>query len=134
MATKKREKIDDEVPSCSHQYVYVLYIDRWNHHNIRQIWWREYEIVAGVYATKEAAAAAAGDIDTDKYGTFNEALGHNSGLYYEEAVDNRDNPPDNGELIQIGGFSGDRDDFVRLSIRKMPILGALSSPCNKKQK
>lgn len=55
-------------------------------------------------------------------------------LIYENAVDNRDNPPDDGVLIWIGGYAGDRGDFVRLSIRKMPILGAPSSSCNRSKK
>lgn len=94
-------------------------------------------ILAGVYVTKEAAAAASGDIDTEKYGTFDEALDpEKCWLVCEEFEDHRDDPPDDGVLIQIGGYPGERPthDFIRLSIRKMPLLGAPSSFCNKKQK
>ena len=52
-------------------------------------------------------------------------------------IDNRDNPPDDGILVQLGSEYDDFDSSVsRIMIKKMPVL-ALSEPAlepNKKRK
>ena len=71
--------------------------------------------------TRKSLVAASGYVETD-YGTVDEAIEPDSGnglggIFGEEDhhEDNRDDPPDNGVLIQLGG----RDVFD-LCIRGMP--------------
>ena len=70
------------------------------------------------------------DVDTP-CGKIDEAIEPDQAYEFDHE-DNRDNPPDNGTLIQLGG-SGDSHDYVRLSTNKMPLLG-LPEESNKKQK
>ena len=76
--------------------------------------------VIGVFDTKSAAVARASTVETE-YGDFDYAISNvfeNPGEYQ----DNRENPPDNGTLLQVGDDDIGEGDFSRLSIKKMPIL------------
>ena len=102
-------------------HIYVLILDEHSHG-----WGRGYTEdgkVIGVYISKEAAVSASGDVDTS-YGTFDEAIEPEEGTYAEEGcyIDNRNNPPDNGTLIQLGGKDIGEGDYVRLRILKKPLL------------
>mmetsp|Transcript_11947 Transcript_11947/g.22133 ORF Transcript_11947/g.22133 Transcript_11947/m.22133 type:complete len:190 (-) Transcript_11947:279-848(-) len=101
--------------------VYVLLLSSWNHASPRG---EDPEII-GVFDSKAAAVARASTVGTD-YGTFDEAIKEMFLSEYEHE-DNRENPPDNGVLMQIGGDDVGEGDFCRLSIKKMPILGIQNS-------
>jgi len=100
-------------------HIYVLILDEHNHG-----WGRGYTEdgkVIGVYISKEAAVSASGEVDT---GTFDEAIEPEKGIYSEEGcyIDNRNNPPDDGTLIQLGGKDIGEGDYVRLRIQKKPLM------------
>lgn len=75
--------------------------------------------IVGVYRSKEAAAAAAGKVNS-KYGPMDAEL-TDGGMFEDNHEDNRDNPPDSGILIQLG--SEHDMDLTTLKIEKFPIQG-----------
>lgn len=91
---------------------YLLFLTGWDH---RRSWHEEPEII-GIFDSKAAAVARASTVKCE-YGMFDEAIED-----YGCEEDTRDDPPDDGVLIQIGG-AGDFVDFCRLSIKKLHILG-----------
>lgn len=103
-------------------YVYVLNVESWNHSANYQC--PPENITVGIFDSKDAAVAMSGSYDSSGYGTFDEALieFHND---YEEgdAIDNRDSPPDDGILIQVGNEDTGMGDYCRLLISKVPLLG-----------
>ena len=74
----------------------------------------------GVYSSKEAACAAAGSLDTGGYGTFDYVI---ENRLQESVEDNRDNPPNNGCLLQIGDAEEGEGDYVQLKIEQFTIQG-----------
>ena len=114
------------IMSSKEPHVYVLSLTSVDHgRNYRP----EHEIV-GVYSTKAAAAYAAGSVDTE-YGTFDSAI---ESMFEDDHVDNRENPPDSGVLIQIGSEDTGEGDYVELSIEKFPLETATGSSSGKSKK
>lgn len=74
--------------------------------------------IMGVYDSKQAAAAAAGNADTP-YGTMDEAILELG----DDHEDNRGDPPDDGLLVQAGSPESGEGDHTRVWIKKFPILG-----------
>ena len=117
-ADESEEDGDDSDVGCP-THVYVLILEEWNHG-----WGSGQESkVIGVYISKEAAVLASGDINTS-YGTFDKAIEPNRGDFSGEFdhKDYRNNPPDDGILIQLGGDDIGEGDYIRLKIQKMPLL------------
>jgi hypothetical protein len=121
LAAKRKEQAQQLTSS---QFVYVLVLDT---------------IIIGVFASKEAAVARTSEVkphilDTlfDGCNSIDEAI-----KQFGNIIDNRDNPPDDGILVQLGSEYDDFDSSVsRIMIKKMPVL-ALSEPAlepNKKRK
>ena len=98
------------------EYVYVLSKKSVNHGGYDD----DDNRVVGVYASKAAAVEAAGDVHTS-LGTFESAM---SDLCENDHEDNRENPPDNGFLLQLGSSETGEGDYIRLDINKFPILGS----------
>lgn len=92
---------------------YLLFLTGWDH---GKKWYEEPEIV-GIFDSKAAAVARASTVECD-YGTFDEAIKD-----YGCKEDNREDPPDDGILIQIGDHDIGEGDICRLSIKKLPLLG-----------
>jgi hypothetical protein len=79
--------------------------------------------VMGIYASKEIAARVAGSLDTDSWGTFEEALDEFEKNYDDATViDNRLDPPNNGVLLQVGSEDEGEGDYSLLEISRMPIV------------
>ena len=114
---------DDEVKAGSH--VYVLTKKVYNHAD--RGW--EDELV-GIYNSKNAAVASAGDVETDGYGTFNEAI--NDDMFKDCHEDNRNAAPDDGLLLQIGHRDVGEGDNAQLFIEKTVVLG-MPDPSTKKE-
>ena len=78
--------------------------------------------VVGVYTSKKAAAEAAGRVETN-YGDFDSAIEEE--MFNEGTViDNREDPPDDGCLLQFGSEEFGGGDYVRLEIEKFQLHGA----------
>ena len=111
MPPKKRaiDKAEEE------KFVYVLTL-KTIHHSYTQD-----PTVVGVYASKAAAAAAAGKIECSM-GVFDTVFEDED---YEDicTIDNRKNPPDNGCLLKIGDREIGEGDYEELIIQKFPLLG-----------
>ena len=109
-----------ELKSTS-QVVFVLthkYYDHRNRHNTTSD-------NIGVFNSKDAAVAAATDYKTG-WGPFDDAI---DGFgWYTDYIDNRDNPPDDGVLLQLGGEA----DYDCFTIKKMEIKGFDSINTNEK--
>mmetsp|Transcript_44163 Transcript_44163/g.106931 ORF Transcript_44163/g.106931 Transcript_44163/m.106931 type:complete len:148 (+) Transcript_44163:134-577(+) len=97
--------------------------------------------IVGVYSTKAAAVSEAGTVDTNSYGPFDEAIKEED--FEDDHVDNRENPPNKGILLQIGDEHSGEGDYVQLHIEKFPIKDGSSTrgssknqptPAAKKQK
>eukprot|EP00527_Entomoneis_sp_CCMP2396_P003404 CAMPEP_0198146592 /NCGR_PEP_ID=MMETSP1443-20131203/30147_1 /TAXON_ID=186043 /ORGANISM="Entomoneis sp., Strain CCMP2396" /LENGTH=141 /DNA_ID=CAMNT_0043810607 /DNA_START=19 /DNA_END=444 /DNA_ORIENTATION=+ len=104
---------EEEDPS----QVYVLStisVDHANHH-------RPVHVIVGVYATKAAAVAVAGSVQTE-YGSFDDAINE---LFEEDHIDHRPDPPDDGCLLQLGSRASGEGDFVGLKIQMFPLQGGL---------
>ena len=95
-------------------FVFVLSLIKVHHGNGHQ---PEHEIV-GVYASKAAAVTASGSVET-YYGTFDEAIECD---YEEDHIDNTEDPPDDGCLLQIGSYDTGEGDYVELNISKFPLI------------
>lgn len=77
----------------------------------------------GIYASKEIAARVAGRLDTDSWGTFEDALDEFDQNYDDATViDNRLDPPSNGVLLQVGSKHEGEGDYALLKISRMPIV------------
>lgn len=115
----------DEVKAGSH--VYVLTRKAHSHAGDGQ----EIKIV-GIYNSKNAAIASAGDVDADYYASFNEAIASNDPdeEYYE---DYRNAAPDSGLLLQFGSEDQGEGDNVQVFIEKTVVLG-MPEPSKKKAK
>ena len=87
--------------------------------------YRPEHTIVGVFANKGAAAEAAGGIDTQNYGTFDDAICSNQ--FRGDAIDNRKNPPDSGTLLKLGSKDTGEGDSVELKIQKFPLFDAQSS-------
>lgn len=101
------------------QSIYMLTFEEWDHS-------ANYgsgpdKTVIGVFESKEAAVAKSVTVET-WYGTFDDAI---KSTFHEEGdyEDNRENPPDDGILLQIGGEDIGAGDYARLLIKKIPIIG-----------
>jgi hypothetical protein len=111
--------------------VYVVTLEEINHGNGHE---PETKVV-GVFNSKAAAVAHVGSIDT-MAGTFDSAVQD----YEDSHEDNRDNPPDNGVLVQLGHGDEGEGDVTRMWIQKLQITGiphgytAANSKKNKKNR
>jgi len=103
---------------------YLLLQTRRNHAIMED----EEPIVIGLYDSKAAAVAAASTVRCD-YGTFDEAMKDPFGEGGYE--DNREDPPDDGILIQVGRDDIGEGDYCCLSIKKLPILGIQEAEAKK---
>lgn len=101
-------------------HVYVLILKEWHHG-----WGGGYKTtkVIGVYISKEAAVLVSGDIETS-FGTFNKEIDPERGTFGGEFdhIDNRNNPPDDGILVQLGGEDIGAGDYACLKLQKTPLL------------
>jgi|AntRauTorckE5430_2_1112549.scaffolds.fasta_scaffold01470_1 hypothetical protein len=113
---------------ASSQFVYVLthekldYRDKYNG--------QEPTVVIGVFASKEAAVARATTAvkpDTPYGGDNIEDAIKKYELNYDQFTDNRENPPDDGILVQLGSEDSDCHSVERIIIKRMPLL-ALYEP------
>jgi hypothetical protein len=75
----------------------------------------------GASDSKGAAVAAASNYETN-YGLFDAAV---DDMFGEEGdyLDNRENPPDNGVLMQLGSRDSGEGDYERFSIKMVDIQG-----------
>ena len=114
----KRKDHTIAAPDRERKSVYVLILEEWNHR------WGAKTKVIGVYISKEAAVLASRDIKRSYGGTFNEEIEPGRGIYSDkfDHKDNRNNPPDDGILIQLGGRGIGEGDYHSLKIQKMPLL------------
>ena len=85
--------------------------------------------IVGVYNSKEAAAACAGEIDS-LYGSFEYGVENDFAHAHE---DHRKNPPDSGVLMQLGSRDYGEGDMEILTIEKCAILGMSFSSKKKKK-
>mmetsp|Transcript_18626 Transcript_18626/g.21516 ORF Transcript_18626/g.21516 Transcript_18626/m.21516 type:complete len:162 (-) Transcript_18626:478-963(-) len=121
LAAKRKEQAKQLTSS---QFVYVLVLD---------------SDIIGVFASKEAAVARASEVKPYILNTLFEGCSSidNAIKSFTNIIDNRDNPPDDGILVQLGDENDDFDSSVsRITIKKTPVL-ALSEPAldpNKKRK
>ena len=89
--------------------------------------------VVGVYNSKAAAVAKSVTVTTI-YGRFDSAI---KDMFSEDDgghEDNRENPPNNGVLIQLGHEDSGEGDICRLLIRKCPVVGIESEPQGKNKR
>lgn len=97
--------------------VYVLTLESWDHSvNYRG---GPDTIVIGTFDSKDAAVAKATSYET-AYGTFDSAV---KSIFYDDYIDKRDIPPDNGVLMQIGSKHSGEGDYESFIIKKMDIEG-----------
>lgn len=122
--TTKSEEDEEVVKAGSH--VYVLTLQAYDHAGGNE----GVEIV-GIYNSKNAAVASAGDVDTQAYGTFDEAMQND---YSDSHEDHRDAAPDSGLLLKIGDSDEGEGDNVQLFIKKTEILGMPQQVSSKKKK
>jgi hypothetical protein len=99
----------------TNSHVYLLMREEQNHARRGG----EAKTLVGVYDSKEAAVAASMDVETG-YGTFDSAIADD---FKDDHVDNRETPPDDGILIQIGSEDAGEGDLVRLLIERIDVLG-----------
>jgi hypothetical protein len=116
---------DDEVKAGSH--VYVLTRKVYNHADSHS---SAVELI-GIYSSKSAAVASAGGVDTEGYGTFDEAI--NDEMFEESHEDYRNPAPDYGLLLKIGHEDEGEGDNVQLFIEKTRVLG-MPDPSTKRAK
>lgn len=122
MPPKKRQNAETK----DEKFVYVLTLKGYNHGGDPQ----EPEVV-GVYGSKEAAAAAAGEVKCS-WRTFEEAIKDET---FEDChIDNRKNPPDEGCLLKYGDEDHGEGDYEELIIQKFPLLEEVSTGRKKKAK
>ena len=76
--------------------------------------------IVGVYSSKEAAVASAGSVESRDWGNLVETA-----RQYDEGdlQDYRDNPPDDGVLLQLFGEDIGEGDYARILIKRYPVLG-----------
>ncbi|CAB9514540.1 expressed unknown protein [Seminavis robusta] len=115
-SSKKRSSEEAENPN---KPVSVLSLISENHATRH----RPEHTLVGAYTSKAVAVEAAGVVEADGYGTFEDALDK---MLEDDHIDNRQNPPDDGCLIQIGSKETGEGNFVRLEIKKMPLQDASS--------
>ena len=109
------------------QSAYILTLVEWDHSGN---WGRgPDENIIGIFDSKAAAVARSVTVDTC-YGEWDEAI---KDMFPDGHEDNRNNPPDNGTLIQLGGADIGEGDYVRLVITKKDIF-SLPQVSNEKQK
>ena len=102
---------------------YILFLTRRDHN----ITWHEEPEIIGIFDSKAAAVARASTVEC-VYGTSDGAMRTfdwaMKDIFCDEGEyeDNREDPPDNGILIQLGGDDIGEGDFCRLSIKKLPVL------------
>lgn len=105
---------DGEVKAGSHVYVLTRELDD-------RKYGRKAEVdLIGIYTSKNAAVASAGDVDTDGYGTFDEAINEDFKDCHE---DFRDEAPDEGLLLEVGNRDHGGGFNVQLLINKTEVLG-----------
>ena len=114
MSARKSAPVAPAPPTSDPSHVFVLTREESDHGNGHQV----ITETLGVYSSKEAAAAVAGNVDTP-YGTFAEALANDFADHHE---DNRDNA-DCGVLLQIGSGDYGEGDYVRLLLTRFPVVG-----------
>ena len=95
------------------QSVYVLSVISVNH-GLNYV---PEQCTVGAYSSKTNACIAAGSARSG-YGTFDEAI---ESMFTDDHIDNRNNPPDNGTIIQLGSEETGEGDYVRLIIEKCPL-------------
>jgi hypothetical protein len=111
----------------TNSHVYILTMEEKDHAMRGQ---EELKLI-GAYDTKEAAVVASVAVDTS-YGTFDSAI---ADIFTDDSdhVDNRENPPDDGILIQIGQEDVGEGDLVRLLIKKVDVLGVVKESYSSKE-
>lgn len=114
MPPKKKTKRSN----ASEEETYVFVLTRINHNHAANF---EPEVM-GVYASKDIAARVAGSLDTYELGTFDEALDEYEHNIEGTVIDNRQNPPDSGILLQVGHEDEGEGDHIILEIQKMPLV------------
>jgi hypothetical protein len=87
-------------------------------------------IVVGVFNSKDAAVANSVTVQTD-YGRFDSAI---EDIFEDDHQDNRENPPDNGVLLQLGSQDTGEGDICRLMMNKRPVVGMESESQGEKKR
>ena len=120
---KPTKEEDGEVKAGS--YVYILTKEGYDHSNYR----RDEVDIIGIFNSKDAAVAVAGDVDTP-YGTFDDAV--KDEMFEDCHEDHRDAPPDDGVLLKIGDDDVDEGDHCELIITKT-LVHDMPEPSKKKK-
>ena len=105
--------------------VYVLVHESINH----GMNYRVGKEIVGVFDTKAAAVASSGSIESS-FGAFDDVIEE---LFVENHEDNRDDPPVDGVLIQLGSEDSGEGDIERLLIEKCPLKSMPPSNAGKKK-
>jgi hypothetical protein len=110
------------------QQIYVLTLESISHATCHQ----PAQKIVGVFSSKAAAVVASGSVQT-AYGEVGSAI-----VFGTTHEDNRDSPPDNDVLVQLGHEDTGEGDIERLIVDKFPVLGMPSlspgSSSNKRRK
>mmetsp|Transcript_15886 Transcript_15886/g.39455 ORF Transcript_15886/g.39455 Transcript_15886/m.39455 type:complete len:457 (-) Transcript_15886:183-1553(-) len=109
MTSKNKRTTKDTSP----QSVYVLSVISVDH----SLNYVPEQRTVGVYCSKANACIAAGSVTTD-YGTFDDAI---ESMFTDDRIDNRNDPPDKGIVIQLGSKETGEGDYVRLIIESFPL-------------
>ena len=120
----KRKKTSKS--SRNESFVYLLIQESIDHGNNHEL---ETEII-GVFDSKAAAVASAESVESIGYGAFDDAI---ESIFMEDHEDNRDDPPDDGILIQLGHEYSGEGDIERLLIKKFPLKSMPTSSVGKKK-
>eukprot|EP00934_Nitzschia_sp_Nitz4_P006494 Nitzschia sp. Nitz4//scaffold139_size61406//49965//50339//NITZ4_006466-RA/size61406-processed-gene-0.86-mRNA-1//-1//CDS//3329535870//6484//frame0 len=111
--------------SATGLYVYVLTIKRIYHTGVPAE-----QAIVGVYISKESAVHDANNMSFS-WGDFDDLI---EDCFEEAYVDNRNNPPDNGILMQLGNNDHGQGNSETLFIEKCQLLGLPLPLQSKKRK
>ena len=106
-------KEENQADKSTGRAIYILIHESWDHAG-------DYEREClGQFDSKEEAISDANEFRTPN-GTFDNAVEH---IFCDEDdyIDNRDNPPDNGILMQLGSVDSGEGDYERFIIEKLDI-------------
>ena len=116
---------ENQTAKCAGREIYTLIHELWDHAG-------DYERdILGRFDSKDAAICEANEFRTHN-GTFDKAVEDIFGDE-DDYIDNRDNPPDNGILMQLGSVNSGEGDYERFIIKKSVARSSNSKDSAKKR-